>query len=106
MVIVSISVSFIKMLYKPLGVQRGVLRLAGWEVKEPGSSASVSIVPTRQWLLAVINGINEDDLGNVFYAISCSISLLYSVTFFLQIIVLVLLPLSRSCQLGNEGDQQ
>ena len=43
-----------------------MLRLAGWEVKEPSSSASVSVVPTREWLLAVINGINEDNLGNVF----------------------------------------
>ena len=66
-VIVSISGSNIKMLHKPLGVQRGVLRLAGWEVKEPGSSASVLVVPTREWLLAVINGINEDNLGNAFF---------------------------------------
>ena len=92
-------------MHKPLGVQERSAKV-GREVKEPGSSASVSVVPTREWLLAVINRINEDNLGNAFFAISCSISLLYPVTFFLQIIVLVLLPLSRSCQLGNKGDQQ
>ena len=73
-----------------------MLRLAGWEVKELSSSASVSVVPTREWLLAVIKGIDEDNLGNAFFAISCSISLLYPATFFLQIIVLGFLSASVS----------
>ena len=61
-----VSVSFLKIMHKPLGVQERSAKV-GREVKEPGSSASVSVVPTRQWLLAVINGINEDNLGNVFF---------------------------------------
>ena len=56
-----------------------MLRLAGWEVKEPGSSDSVSVVPTREWLLAVINRINEDNLGNAFYANDCSTSLFFAI---------------------------
>ena len=66
-VIVSISGSNIKMLHKPLRVQERSAKVGRLGGERAGFFCFVFVVPTREWLLAVINGINEDNLGNAFF---------------------------------------